>query len=127
MASKETKPTENEELKVGDHVEWNSRVAHREGHVIEKLTHDRDGTRASEAHPKFIVVDEGRGKEYARNPDKLHKVEDAEEEVKWIKKIRVKKSFRVYLKQNIRTKCDCNAAFCKFCETMYISEQLHES
>lgn len=82
MASTETKPTQDEELKVGDHVEWTSRVAHREGHVIEKLTHDRDGTRASEAHPKFIVVDEGRGKEYARNPGKLHKVEDAAEDVK---------------------------------------------
>ena len=63
-------------LKVGDHAEWNSRVAHREGHITEKLTHDKGGTRASEAHPKFVVVDDGRGKEYARNPDKLHKVED---------------------------------------------------
>lgn len=74
----EKQPTTGEELKVGDHVEWKSRVAHREGHITEKLTHDKEGTRASEAHPKFMVVDEGRGKEYARNPDKLHKLSDSE-------------------------------------------------
>lgn len=76
MASAEHAKADERGLKVGDHVEWNSRVAHREGHITEKLTHDREGTRASEAHPKFVVVDEARGKEYARNPDKLHKLDD---------------------------------------------------
>lgn len=89
MASKETKPTENEELKVGDHVEWNSRSGGPSRGPCDREAHTWPGCMAREPAKriliKFVVVDEGRGKEYARNPDKLHKVEDAEEDVKWIK------------------------------------------
>ncbi|KAH6557286.1 hypothetical protein KP509_1Z123600 [Ceratopteris richardii] len=72
--SEDADPPSKEEFKVGDHVQWKYRTGLREGHIVEKLTHDSPGHRASEAHPKFVVYDEKRGKQYARNPDKLHKL-----------------------------------------------------
>lgn len=66
-----------ENLKKGDHVEWNASGKKTEGTVEKKLTEPTDikghHVAASEENPEFLVKSDKTGKEAAHKPDSLKK------------------------------------------------------
>lgn len=66
-----------EQLKKGDHVEWNSSGKKTEGVVEKKLTEPTDikghHVAASKENPEYLVKSDKTGKEAAHKPDSLKK------------------------------------------------------
>lgn len=69
-----------EQLKKGDHVEWNTSQGKTEGTVEKKLTEPTDIKKhhvtASQDDPEYLVKSDKTGKEAAHKPESLKKVED---------------------------------------------------
>ncbi|RYE67544.1 MAG: DUF2945 domain-containing protein [Oxalobacteraceae bacterium] len=67
----------SEELKKGDHVEWETSQGKTKGTVIEKQTTEthikKHKVAASKEDPQYIVMSDKSGKEAAHKPDQLHK------------------------------------------------------
>ena len=65
-----------DELRKGDHVEWNSHGGTAEGVVERKITSDTEAAgrtvRASEDDPQYLVKSEKSGGEAVHKPSALH-------------------------------------------------------
>ena len=70
---------DNEKLKKGDEVEWNTSQGKTFGEVEKKITEPTDIKKhhvaASKDNPEYIVKSDKSGKEAAHKPDELHKKE----------------------------------------------------
>ena len=68
---------DNENLKKGDSVEWNTSQGKTSGKVKKKITEPTDIKKhhvtASKDNPEYIVESDKSGKEAAHKPDELHK------------------------------------------------------
>ncbi len=68
---------ENDKLKKGDSVEWNTSQGKTSGEVEKKITEPTDIKKhhvaASKDNPEYIVKSDKSGKEAAHKPDELHK------------------------------------------------------
>lgn len=69
----------NDKLKKGDAVEWNTSQGKTSGEVEKKITEPTDIKKhhvaASKDNPEYIVKSDKSGKEAAHKPDELHKKE----------------------------------------------------
>jgi len=70
----------SDELKKGDHVEWNTSQGKTTGEVKKKLTSPTDlkghHVSASQDHPEYLVESDKSGKEAAHKPESLKKIDD---------------------------------------------------
>ena len=68
---------ENDKLKQGDSVEWNTSQGKTSGEVEKKITEPTDIKKhhvaASKDNPEYIVKSDKSGKEAAHKPEELHK------------------------------------------------------
>lgn len=66
-----------DELRKGEHVEWNSHGGTAEGEVEKKITSDTEAAcrtvRASKDDPQYLVKSEKSGGEAVHKPSALHK------------------------------------------------------
>ena len=69
--------TDNDKLKPGDHVEWDTSQGKTSGKVKKKITEPTDIKKhhvaASKDNPEYIVESGKSGKEAAHKPDELRK------------------------------------------------------
>lgn len=67
-----------DELKRGDHVEWNTSQGKTTGHVEKKLTHETHvkghKVAATAEEPEFLVRSDRTGAEAAHKPEALRKI-----------------------------------------------------
>lgn len=70
----------NEQLKKGDHVEWNTSQGKTKGTVEKRLTEPTEikehHVAASQDNPEYLVKSDKTMKEAAHKPESLKKVED---------------------------------------------------
>lgn len=68
---------DNDNLKKGDHVEWNTSQGKTSGKVEKKITEPTDIKKhhvaASKENPEYIVKSDKSGKEAAHKPEELDK------------------------------------------------------
>lgn len=71
---------DNDKLKSGDHVEWNTSQGKTSGEVKKKITEPTDIKKhrvaASKDNPEYIVESDKSGKEAAHKPEELKKTKE---------------------------------------------------